>query len=345
MGKKFISIIFSLVFTGMLAACGHDAIVSGEQESVSGSSVSLENVAEGVFHTESGMNSEEEMTMEHAESPEEEEISTEHTESQENAAAMKTVEEGTLPVEDKVLEETMEAAGEKPESATGRNEVLTGSTQQSAPSSAGSSTTTPAKPSTPTVHICDYGKGMETTEAGCLTDGVMTYTCSCGETKTEVIPAIGHDIISESKAETCTENGYVRKACSTCGQVESETIINATGHTDGTVQYFPCEPFCTSGCVGWYVCGRCGDSYDHQDFPALGHDPVQYNYRAGNCMQVAMWDVKCNRCEERMEFDVQGAIDPDVHDYITVNLKRWDDMIGDIVEYQVVRCSRCSKEQ
>ncbi len=345
MGKKFISIIFSLVLTGMLSACGHDAAVSGEQESFSGSGVSLETASESVFHKESDMNAEEEeMTAERAESPEEE-IATYHAESKENAAAVKTVEEGVSVVAEKEPEVTMEAAGETTESAAGRMEMTKESVGQSGSSSATSSVTTPVNPGTPIVHTCDYDQGSETMEAGCLTDGVMTYTCSCGETKSVIIPAIGHNIVSESKAETCTENGYERKACSTCGHVESETVINATGHMDGTVQYFPCEPFCTSGCVGWYVCGRCGDSYDHQDFPALGHDPVQYNYRAGNCMQVSMWDVKCNRCEERMEFDVQGAIDPDVHDYITVNLKKWDDTIGHYVEYQVVRCSRCSKEQ
>jgi len=41
------------------------------------------------------------------------------------------------------------------------------------------------------VHTHDFGNGAVTTPATCTVDGVMTYTCSCGATETEIIPA-GH---------------------------------------------------------------------------------------------------------------------------------------------------------
>ena len=42
-------------------------------------------------------------------------------------------------------------------------------------------------------HEHDFGEGTVTTEPGCLDAGVRTFTCECGETKTEEIKALGHD--------------------------------------------------------------------------------------------------------------------------------------------------------
>ena len=48
-----------------------------------------------------------------------------------------------------------------------------------------------------------------TTEATCTEKGVITYICSCSDTYTEEIPAIGHDEQSrEAQAPTCTEIGW-----------------------------------------------------------------------------------------------------------------------------------------
>ena len=40
-------------------------------------------------------------------------------------------------------------------------------------------------------HSHNWGAGVETTAPTCGAEGVMTYTCNCGETKTESIPATG----------------------------------------------------------------------------------------------------------------------------------------------------------
>ncbi|MBP3413562.1 MAG: S-layer homology domain-containing protein, partial [Oscillospiraceae bacterium] len=49
-----------------------------------------------------------------------------------------------------------------------------------------------------------WGEGVVTKEATCKDAGVMTYTCECGETKTEEIPATN-------------EHNYVNYICSVCG--------------------------------------------------------------------------------------------------------------------------------
>ncbi|MBQ3182122.1 MAG: InlB B-repeat-containing protein [Clostridia bacterium] len=65
-----------------------------------------------------------------------------------------------------------------------------------------------------------------TTEATCTEDGVITYTCSCGEAYTETIPALGHSFGDwvEIKAPTTTEVGIETGSCSVCGETETREI-------------------------------------------------------------------------------------------------------------------------
>lgn len=65
----------------------------------------------------------------------------------------------------------------------------------------------------------------------CTTDSVKTYTCSCGETKKETVPAPGHDWKEGGTTQsTCTEPVRQTKTCRRCGA----GFINetpATGHS------------------------------------------------------------------------------------------------------------------
>ena len=88
------------------------------------------------------------------------------------------------------------------------------------------------------IPVCDHqwDEGVITTEPGCVTDGVKTYTCTiCKETKTEVIPATGHtEVIDEAVEATCTTPGKTEgKHCSVCNEVIiAQTEVQAKGHTE-----------------------------------------------------------------------------------------------------------------
>ena len=83
----------------------------------------------------------------------------------------------------------------------------------------------------PNGHSHEY-TGEVTTEAGCETDGEMTYTCACGDSYTKEIPATGHNVVlKESEAATCELNGYEYYACEYCGGQEYTIIQEATGHS------------------------------------------------------------------------------------------------------------------
>ena len=78
-------------------------------------------------------------------------------------------------------------------------------------------------------HIWD--EGVITREATCTENGEITYTCSCGETKAEVISALGHSYEAVITEPTCTEQGYTTHTCSYCGDSYADSYVDATGHT------------------------------------------------------------------------------------------------------------------
>ena len=107
------------------------------------------------------------------------------------------------------------------------------------------------------VHVHTWDNGT-VTEATCTTDGVKTYTCTaCGATKTETIPATGHDVgtgwqydvlqhwkvcnncgayveeaahtMGDWEADASVTNGQ-RRTCSVCGYLE-RMVANAPGQT------------------------------------------------------------------------------------------------------------------
>jgi hypothetical protein len=48
------------------------------------------------------------------------------------------------------------------------------------------------------IHTHSWDSGTVTQAATCVSDGVMTYTCGCGEAKTEAINALGHNWVAQT---------------------------------------------------------------------------------------------------------------------------------------------------
>ncbi len=99
---------------------------------------------------------------------------------------------------------------------------------------------------TPTPHEHAWGEGSVTKAPTCIVDGEKTYTCACGETKKEEIPATGEHIftnyVSDENA-TCTIDGTKTATCDYGGCEEKSTITDegsATGEHIFT-EYFSDE--------------------------------------------------------------------------------------------------------
>ena len=84
-------------------------------------------------------------------------------------------------------------------------------------------------------HTHSYTSSV-TKAATCTETGVRTYTCSCGDSYTESIAALGHSYTTTTTQPTCTEAGKTVTTCSRCGD-SSTTVIAAKGHTYGGYVY------------------------------------------------------------------------------------------------------------
>lgn len=78
----------------------------------------------------------------------------------------------------------------------------------------------------------DWDSGNITTAPTCTTVGAKTFTCSnCGETKTEELPALGHNYEAIVTEPTCTQDGYTTYTCPACGDSYTADIVEAIGHS------------------------------------------------------------------------------------------------------------------
>ena len=97
-----------------------------------------------------------------------------------------------------------------------------------------------------TTHTHSYTAKV-TTPATCTTNGVKTYTCSCGDSYTEVIKATGHnwDEGRITTEPTCTTEGTKTFTCKNCGEIKTETIEktdhNYQWETNGNTRTLKCS--------------------------------------------------------------------------------------------------------
>ncbi len=95
-------------------------------------------------------------------------------------------------------------------------------TEEATPEQTTEPTATPEATEEPHTH--NYTEEI-TTEATCEADGLKTYTCECGDTYTEAIPATGHiyeNYVSNNDA-TYTSDGTEIAKCNTCDLTDTRT--------------------------------------------------------------------------------------------------------------------------
>lgn len=127
----------------------------------------------------------------------------------------------------------------------------------------------------PDAHTHNYIEAI-TKEPTCTEAGEKTYTCDCGDSYTEVIPATGHHYGDDDK-------------CTDCGELNPEHKHNYTEEVTK-------QPACTEDGEKTYTC-ICGDSYT-EAIPATGHNFVDNT--TGNFS-----NHKCTVCghEEEHRYD------------------------------------------
>ena len=83
----------------------------------------------------------------------------------------------------------------------------------------------------PEPHIHDYTSRI-TSQPSCTIPGVRTYTCACGDSYTETISPLGHNIVKhEGKAPYCGEPGYeAYEECTRCDYTTYKEIPPVSSH-------------------------------------------------------------------------------------------------------------------
>lgn len=122
------------------------------------------------------------------------------------------------------------------------------------------------------LHEHIWSDGYIVLSATCIDSGIKGYTCmdeNCGDTKTEIIPALGHDNESHAAKEaTCTSEGwYAYDECRRCGY---STFASIPMRDHNYIGFVTQQPTCTLSGTRTYTCS-CGDVYD-VEIEKLGHD-------------------------------------------------------------------------
>ena len=108
-----------------------------------------------------------------------------------------------------------------------------------------------------------WDNGVVSKDPTCTEKGSKTYTCAvCRETKTEEIPATGHQNkeVRDKKAATCTKAGYTGNTyCKDCGELlKTGKETDALGHTWGKGKVTRKSTYTAAGQIT-YTCSRCGE--------------------------------------------------------------------------------------
>ena len=166
-----------------------------------------------------------------------------------------------------------------------------------------------------------WDDGIVLKEATEEIDGEILYTCTvCGETKTEIIPSLGHahaytDVVVTNP--TCTQKGYTTHTCR-CGDSYTDSDKAALGHdwkaatcvsaktcqtcgaTDGVANG---HKWTDATCTMPKTCSACGA----KDGTALGHNYSKV-VTAPTCTAQGYTTYTCTRCEDHYVSDYVNAL-------------------------------------
>jgi hypothetical protein len=126
---------------------------------------------------------------------------------------------------------------------------------------------------TPAVHTHNFSVWKTITEPTCEETGLRALFCPDDDQyeQTEVIPALGHDyIINSRKDATCVNDGWIRWVCSHNSEHTFIEEITKLGHDDGE-WVTTLEPTCEEEGEKELRCTRDGTVLDAAKIPALGH--------------------------------------------------------------------------
>ena len=165
-------------------------------------------------------------------------------------------------------------------------------------------------------HVHSY-KSSVTTPATCSNPGVETFTCSCGLTYTQIIPANGEHSWEKVKEypASCESEGWTVYECSVCHAQKQDDWVQKRDHKYEAVETV--EATCTTDGYQIMQCSYCGDRYTDDQYSsehkATGHkwivntdaeDPASdedkklgfVTVKEADCLNAAQLERTCSVC-------------------------------------------------
>ncbi|MCR5140955.1 MAG: DUF285 domain-containing protein [Ruminococcus sp.] len=145
-----------------------------------------------------------------------------------------------------------------------------------------------------------------TREPTCTEEGEKTFTCECGDSYTEVIPALGHDFSDKWTTDTeatCTEKGSKSHHCTRCDEKADVTEIPVKAHGRDKIEVTK-PATCTEDGEQTVSC-NCGESHT-ETIPAKGHsfsDKWTVDKKA-TCTEEGSKSHHCLVCGEKSDVTV-----------------------------------------
>ncbi len=150
-----------------------------------------------------------------------------------------------------------------------------------------------------------YAKEINRVEPTCTEDGYVVKACGCSDNVniTETLPATGHSETKVVTKPTCTEAGYTTYTCSACGNVRTADEVPAKGHS---YRDKVTAPTCTEAGYTTHTCPICKDSYTDTEVPATGHK-YETVVTAPTCTEAGYTTYTCSACGDTYTADEVAA--------------------------------------
>lgn len=248
---------------------------------------------------------------------------TSETEKSKTDATKKSSESASTKASDKTESATTKTAGAseaatKTEESTSKVVVTETTTQAPAENITEKATQAQTKPA----HTHSYTSTV-TKASTCTSEGIMTFTCSCGDSYTEAIGKTAHNYGSYTYNNDATyeSDGTETAVCSVCGDRVTRTADGTKlVHVHSYSESVTTAPTCTTEGVKTFTCS-CGSSYT-EAIPATGHVWSDYTYNNDATTESDGTKTRCcTVCGERETVTAEGT---------KKNLPSWYDEHPDI---------------
>ncbi len=170
----------------------------------------------------------------------------------------------------------------------------------------------PWNPATMTVSQTHNYALESTTSATCTKTGSYGYKCTCGATKSQTIPAKGHNYATTytvDKEATCTTAGSKSYHCSRCSSTKGAVTIPVKEHSLVSLSSNTVQPTCTTTGSKKLNCMHCTYT-EIETIPALGHSFSEEWIvdAAADCTTSGIKSKHCSKCSAKSSVTTIPAI-------------------------------------